>query len=329
MVFLILGDANADLSGTLTRFPHEGDDAPMTSLAFSSGGSGANVATALAKLGARARLVTAVGRDPGADVALEAARRAGVDLSFVQTHPTLPTGHCFVAISPGGERTFMSFRGANAALSCSDGSAVWKDVKHLHVAGHALLEGAQRDATLEMMEEASRRAIPISLDICLPLVRAWPAEVFALAPRILVLFGNKRELGALAPPGREACEAAIAALALAGAPLVVGKLGAEGAVVAEGSGRTFLPACPAEVRDTTGAGDGFVAAFIYAIRRGASPAHAAMLGNAAGALVVSRPGAAASLPGREELAQALSAQGASELAFQLFMKDTPHLGRET
>ncbi|MDI3284401.1 carbohydrate kinase family protein [Polyangium sp. 15x6] len=324
MVFLVVGDANADISSTLARFPDEGDDVPMTSLGYGSGGSGANVATALAKLGARARLVTAVGNDPGAEIALRAAREAGVDLSFVETHQAVATGHCVVAISPGGERTFLSFRGANAAVSCPDLAAVFQDVVHLHVAGHALLGGAQGTTTLALMAEANRREIPISLDICLPLVRARAAELFALAPRFSVLFGNQSELGALAA----SCEAAIAELLAAGVPLVVGKLGAEGAVVAEGPARTFLPPFPADVRDTTGAGDGFVAAFLYAWRRGASTANAGRLGNAAGALVVSRLGAATSLPGQEELSHLLSGHGI-ELDSFLFANENPTIGRET
>ncbi|MDI1447777.1 carbohydrate kinase family protein [Polyangium sp. 6x1] len=329
MVFLVVGDANADLSSTLARFPSEGDDVPMTELGYGSGGSGANVATALAKLGARARLVTAVGRDPGADIALRAAREAGVDLAFVETHPTQATGHCFVAISPSGERTFLSFRGANAAVACPDFAAVFQDVVHLHVAGHALLEGEQWMTTLALMEEANRREIPISIDICLPLVRARPEELFALAPRFAVFFGNKSELGALAPEDRlaTACEAAIVALLAAGAPLVVGKLGGKGAVVAKGSTRTFLHAYRARVRDTTGAGDGFVAAFLYAWRRGASLEDACRLGNAAGAHIVSRFGAATSLPNQEDLVEVLAKHEAELAAF--FTDDKPTIGRET
>ncbi|MDI1481312.1 carbohydrate kinase family protein [Polyangium sp. y55x31] len=333
MVFLVVGDANADLSSTLARFPDEGDDVPMTELGYGSGGSGANVATALAKLGARARLVTAVGSDPGAAIALRAAREAGVDLSFVETHPTVATGTCVVAISPSGERTFLSFRGANAVVSCPDFEAVFQDVVHLHVAGHALLEGEQWLTTLALMKEATRRDVPLSIDICLPLVRARAEELFALAPRFAVLFGNQSELGELggfAPNdhGATPCEAAIAALLGAGVPLVVGKLGAEGAVVAEGSTRTLVPPFPADVRDTTGAGDGFVGAFLYAWRRGATAEGAGRLGNAAGALVVSRPGAAASLPGREELSCLLSRHG-SELHSSLLANDNPTIGRAT
>src|SRR5262245_19678257 len=115
MTILVVGDANADLSATVDRFPHEGDDAVVAALSWGSGGSAANVAAALALLGAAARLLTRVGRDPAAEVALRVARDAGVDLGAVQRDPTLATGLCFAAISPRGERTFFSFRGANMA----------------------------------------------------------------------------------------------------------------------------------------------------------------------------------------------------------------------
>lgn len=59
--FLIAGDANADASAALTRFPHEGDDSPLQDLAWTSGGSSANTAAALAKLGAGALTATRKG----------------------------------------------------------------------------------------------------------------------------------------------------------------------------------------------------------------------------------------------------------------------------
>src|SRR5262245_44399519 len=116
MTVLVIGDANADLSASLGRFPHEGDDALTGTLGWGSGGSAANVAVACGRLGARTRLLARVGRDPAAEVALRTARHAGVDLSAVQHDESLATGLCFAAISPGGERTLFSFRGANTAL---------------------------------------------------------------------------------------------------------------------------------------------------------------------------------------------------------------------
>jgi ribokinase len=317
MVVLLVGDANADVSASLERFPREGDDAPISALGWGSGGSAANVATALARLGGKARLLARLGRDPAGDIAQKAAERAGVELGFVQRDDTLATGLCIAAISPDGERTFLSFRGANVALALPDAGEVLRDVELVHIAGHALLEGEQRATALALIEEANRRGIYVSLDVCLPVARTRPEEISSLSPRISALFANTRELEALAPEGDagDRVEAALAALASRGARLVVGKLGACGAIVAEGAKRTRIEAMPVEARDTTGAGDGFVAAFLYAHLCGAPPDAAARLGNVMGALVASRPGAADSLPSREEFLQTLEARGAwDELA---------------
>lgn len=297
MVCLVIGDANADLHASLERFPHEGDDAALSALGWGSGGSAANVAVGLARLGSSARLCARVGRDPAAEVALSEARHAGVDLAFVQYDDTRATGLCFAAISPSGERTFFSHRGANIALDKPEGEGIFEDVGFVHVAGHALLEGPQRKTTLGLLDEATRRGISASLDLCLPLLRRAPELVRELAPRFATIFANELELEAIADP----VEAALASLLASGAALVVGKLGARGSVSATASHREHVPAFPIEARDTTGAGDGFVAAFLDSRRRGASASEAARFANAAGALVAQKAGAAGAMPTRKDV----------------------------
>jgi sugar/nucleoside kinase (ribokinase family) len=315
-MIVVVGDANADLSAALARFPHEGDDSAIRDLTWGSGGTAANAATALARMGVPARLLARVGQDPAADVALQAARDAGVDLAFVQADPTLPTGLCFAAISPGGERTFFSYRGANVALAPPPLDALLDGAAWLHLGGHALLEGPQRETSLALLAEATRRGIATSLDLCLPLLRAHPALVLSLAPSLRVLFANEHELTALCtsgalsgadPRAADPALAAIAALGRVGSLCVVGKLGARGAVIG-GHPPLFIPALPVLACDTTACGDAFVAAFLAAHLGGAEMGLCARLGNALGALVASRPGAAAALPTRDELHQFLSAR---------------------
>ena len=179
--FLVVGDANADLHAELARFPHEGDDCALRGLGWSSGGGAANVATGLALLGARARLLARVGVDPAAAVALHAAAAAGVDLDHVQRDPAIATGLCFAAVSPGGERTFFSHRGANAALDEGGARDRLDGMGWLHVAGHALIEGSQRATTLALVADADRREIPVSIDLCLPLLRGSKALRISLS----------------------------------------------------------------------------------------------------------------------------------------------------
>ncbi len=121
MNILVVGDANADLSAALDRFPREGDDSLIGALEWSSGGSATNVAIGLALLDAPVRLLARVGRDSAAEIVLGAARAAGVDLELVQRDEIAATGLCYVAISPGGERTHFSYRGANVELAAAAG----------------------------------------------------------------------------------------------------------------------------------------------------------------------------------------------------------------
>src|SRR5262245_37984426 len=302
MTILVVGDANADLSATVSGFPREGDDVALGMLGWGSGGSAANVAAGLALLGAPARLIARVGRDPAAEVALRVARDAGVDLGCVQRDLTLATGLCFAAISPGGERTLFSFRGANAALALGPTiETLLDDVEWLHFAGHALLEGPQRYAVYRLI--AARydrdRRIPISLDLCLPTVRTRRDEVLNLLPSLDILFANELEVAALFPD--LAYEAASAQVIHSNTRLVVLKLGSRGCMVASAGQQQAIAAFPVEAIDTNGCGDAFVAGFLYARLRGATPIACAALANAMGALTATRPGAAEAMPDRERL----------------------------
>ena len=310
-VFLVIGDANADVNAELTRFPHEGDDCPLRALGWSSGGSAANVATALALLGARARLLARVGVDPAAAVALRAAAAAKVDLDLVQRDAAIATGLCFAAVSPGGERTFFSHRGANAALDDGGPADPLEGAGWVHVAGHALLEGSQRGITLALATSALRRGIPLSLDLCLPLLRGSRELVLELVPRLSVLFANELELPALvgAPRVGDLVDLSLDRFSRDDGPVVAAKLGARGSRLG-GRARADVPAFSVVAQDTTGAGDAYVAGFLFALSRGAEPAVAALLGNALGALTATRTGAADALPSHDEVRAFLESHGA-------------------
>ncbi|MEO7329732.1 MAG: carbohydrate kinase family protein [Minicystis sp.] len=317
MSILVLGDANADLSAPLDAFPHEGGDAALRDLTWGSGGAGVNVATALALLGASARLLARVGVDPAGPLALAAAVRAGVDLSLVQRDPVRSTGLCFAAVSPGGERTFFSHRGANVALQLPERDRVLEGIDHVHVCGHALLEGAQRGAAIKLIDEAWQREIPVSLDLCLPLCRSEADLVLALAPKIALLTGNEAEIALLAPISMDheddatPLERAITALERREVPRLVVKQGARGATFVEHRTRTRVPAFAIDAVDTTAAGDAHVAAVLGALGNGASLDTAVVRGNAVGAITTTRLGAAEALPTNAELHAFLDADRAA------------------
>lgn len=312
--FLVVGDAFADLSARVPRFPREGGDAHARRIVWSSGGSAANVAAALATLGTPARLLARVGADAAAVVALRAARRAGVDLSLVQEDEAEPTGLCFVVVSASSERTFFSARGASDGLVApADAGLLLDGVAGLHLSGYALL-GGSRAAALAVARAARDRGTPLSLDLCLPLAEARREETLALLPLFSAVFGNDREVSLLAgAPVRAATEAIVAR----GVELAVAKTGEKGCLVAASDGVRSVPAWPVEAVDTTGCGDAFVAGFLHARSRGAGLEACGALGNALGALAATVPGSGDALPGPEAIRAFLEERAPALLALLL------------
>jgi sugar/nucleoside kinase (ribokinase family) len=126
-----------------------------------------------------------------------------------------------------------------------------------------------------------------------------------------VLFANELELPALigAPPLGDLIDLSLDRFSRDDGPVVAAKLGARGSRLG-GRARADLPAFSVIARDTTGAGDAYVAGFLFALSRGAPPAAAARLGNALGALTATRTGAAEALPSRGEVRDFLEILGA-------------------
>src|SRR4029453_5632335 len=174
----------------------------------------------------------------------------------------LAAGLFIAAISPGGERTFLSFRGANVVLALgSDDEALLDGVQWLHIAGHALLGGPQRDAVYWLIaaRNGRDRHIPISLDLCMPTLRTRRDEVLKLLPDLDILFANELEVAALFPDLSH--EAALAQMIHSNTRLAALKLGPHGCMVASPGQQQAIAAFPVEALDTNGCGDAFVAGF--------------------------------------------------------------------
>ena len=228
------------------------------------GGSAANLAAWLGILGVNVLFAGRVGR---ADLKFH---RAALDACGVNSRlagdTELPTGTLVTMLSPDGERSFLTDRGANDRLCAEDlPVSLLDDVGLLHVSGYALVAATPRQAVLGLMAKARRRGIPISVDPpSYPFLREIGAESFLeWTSGADMIFPNAVEAEALA--GTSDRETQLAALTDRYG-LVVIKDGARGATAAKACsgerGETTAPAVDAV--DTTGAGDAFLAGFLTA-----------------------------------------------------------------
>ena len=254
-----------------------------------AGGSGANVAAWLAASGVETHFVGRVGDDVlGAALAGE-LEKIGVEAHLARD-PSLATGKVFVLVDGAGERTMITDRGAGEALSPGDLPGTLFRGGHLHLSGYVFTGGSRRETALKALRLAREGGMSASVDpSSVPLLEAvGPDRFLEWTEGVDLCFPNLEEgvlLTGLEDPER------IAEELLSHYSGVVLKLGAAGALFADADGeRVRLPAAPARVVDTTGAGDALCAGFLAGRLSGDPPAGALRRGVELAARVVGRVG---------------------------------------
>jgi ribokinase len=262
MSLIVFGDVMVDViacaAGPLAR----GSDTDAR-ISVSGGGSAANVAAWAAALGTPTCFACRVGDDERGRHAVDELLAAGVKV-HAGIDRERPTGTCIVLVEPGGERTMLPDAGAN------DAPAELPDAwlapgRHLHVAGYALLRDGARPGALAAIERARAAQMTVSVD-----PSSWALIRDGAIPPVDLLLPNEREAEVLGERGD-----------------MVVKLGPAGARW----GDVHVPAEPADVIDTTGAGDAFAAGLLTARLAGAGRREALQAGCAAAARVVAQVGA--------------------------------------
>ncbi len=292
---LLLGDLNIDLHLDIPAYPAPGGDGVATHQRMGFGGSAANTAVMLSRLGIRASLLACVGDDEWGAQATDGLRAQGVGTDLVRRSPSEPTSLNVIAVTPDGERTMFAYRGASAGLASADVPDVLCGAVHLHVSGYALLAEPQRSAASAAIAAARRVGASISLDVPVDPVAAVPhllLDVFSEVDAVIVGAGEARTI-----TGASDDEEAARRISERGPRWVALTGGSAGSLLWTGEEAVRAPVPVVAAVDTTGAGDSFCAGLIHAMVRGVQgPLVAAALANACGAAAVGVPGAGADLP---------------------------------
>ena len=269
----VVGNTNLDImvSG-VTHLPEPGTEALVPDIRIRLGGSAGNLAFRCAGLGQATTLVSRVGND-----ASTALVRSELDVphltALLVTDPELPSGVTVAVEAPGRDRAFISSLGAMSALDAADVPADILAARCVVLAGYFLLPKLRGPALEGLFTRARAAGSLTVLDTGWP-TEGWTADVRAEVLNVLrsvdVFLPNDDELAGLT--GVDDPRTAALELAAATGTLVVAKLGPQGAGLALPSGEwTHEPAQPVVAVDSTGAGDGFNAAFLTCLAEGSEP----------------------------------------------------------
>jgi ribokinase len=242
----VLGDLLLDVIVRLETPVAEGDDTTAETR-VGAGGQAANVAAWVTALGEEARFVGKRAGDAAGRLVEDELRSRGVDL----VGPVVEgrNGVVVVLVGPNGDRTMASDRGVSPQLRPEELEMRWfRDCAWLHLSGYSLLRSPIDEAGAKAAGAVRALGGKVSVDLAsASLIRGYGAERLLARLRLLepdVVFANDEEVAAV---GEELPAATL-----------VRKRGPHGIVV---NGEA-LAAVPADVVDSTGAGDALAAGFI-------------------------------------------------------------------
>jgi ribokinase len=259
---IVLGDLVVDVVLALDRDLARGTDVTGRVM-LRQGGSATSTARWLGRLGARSTLVCSIGRDAAGRALVAAVSRDGVAVRAVRVAGAR-TGRIGVLVEPGGERSFVTDRGAALSLRPEDLKAAWfAGADALHLPAYSLLDQPLGEAGMAAAVLAHQLGLLVSVDLSssAPLLARGRQTALSLilsaAPD--VLFATRDESRALVGAKHED-------QLLDLSPVAVIKRGRKGVVVLARDGRKRLrfevATRPVEAADSTGAGDAFDAGFL-------------------------------------------------------------------
>ena len=297
----------------------------IRSFAAYVGGCPTNISVGTRRLGLRSAPLTAVGDDPVGDFLLSFLEKEGVETRFISRKPGRRTSAVILGIEPPDKFPLVYYRDhcADIELSIDDVlAAPIADSRVLVITGTGLSREPSRSATLFAAEQARAHGVKVILEIDFRPDQWHDARAFGVVTRsalrlVDVAIGTADEVKAAALQQEMTVSVehsqvsdahvsgdlarAVEAMLAAGPEALVMTRGREGTTVYARGGEAIEAApFPVEVYNILGAGDAFASGFLYGYLKGWDWRRAARMGNACGAIVVTRHGCANFMPYEQE-----------------------------
>jgi len=299
----------------------------ITSFAAYVGGSPTNISVGMRRLGANPALLTALGEDPVGDFLLHFLQREGVETRYVSRKPGTRTSAVILGIEPPNRFPLVYYRDNCADMEMTIDDVLASPIKRCKVfqfAGTNLSREPSRSATLFGAELARQSGVDVVYDVDFRPDQWHDPRAFGVAARHAIrladiVIGTEDEINAamMQDPAQMTLthsqvsdtkvtgdlDAAIAGILALGPKAVIQKRGEHGARVHLAQTRESIdvPGFPVEIYNILGAGDAFGAGFLYGYVNGHGWYESCRIGNACGAIVVTKHGCANFMPTWDEL----------------------------
>ena len=235
-----------------------------------AGGAPANVAAAVSILGGKSKIITQLGDDAFGDYLEESMKEAGIDTKDVFRTKDGDTALAFVSLAEDGNRDFKFYRRTSADLTLSEDKIhenMLKNCGIVHFCSVDLVESPMKRAHQKLIDLAMKQQIIVSFDPNLRL-SLWESEValkntvHAFIPYAHILKLADEELEFIT--GYKTIEEALPSLFVGNVTYLIFTRGKDGVQIFRKDGSMVeVSGHVVEVKDTTGAGDSFIGAFLY------------------------------------------------------------------
>ncbi|MDR2232837.1 MAG: ribokinase [Tannerella sp.] len=294
---LVVGSSNTDMVVKTKTLPRPGETVLGGTFLMNAGGKGANQAVAAARLGGDVSFICKTGQDIFGSQAVQLFKDEGIDTSYVFTDPDHPSGVALITVDERAENCITVASGANGHLTPADISSVAGAIEE---AEYVLM---QLEIPIETVEYVADMAYEKGKKVIL---NPAPAQSLSdgLLGRLYAITPNETEatiISGIAVTDEATAVEAAQLIATRGIPHVIITLGARGALIYSEGRATLIPAPKVEAIDTTAAGDVFNGAFTLALSEGRDLEEAVRFACQAAAISVTRIGAQASAPHRNEI----------------------------
>ena len=301
---IIIGSSNTDMVIKADKFPLPGETILGGKFFMFPGGKGANQAVAASRLGGNVTFITKIGNDVFGKQALQQFRKEGIQTDFIIADADHPSGVALITVDAKGENSIVVAQGANGELSIADLAKAKIEIEQ-----HDILL-MQLEIPLPTVVYAAEIAFQRGKKVILNPAPAMPLPV-ELFKTLFVITPNESEaetLSGIEITDDNSIEKAAQKIKVKGVKNVIITLGSRGAYLLTEETDQFISAPMVKAIDTTAAGDVFNGALAVAVAEGKSLSDSIAFASQAASISVTKMGAQASAPYRNEILKQIITQ---------------------